>query len=199
MKQRRLTTATLVVVVTTAILAPKISRADDTNAARVIDFEFRNAPVSVAIDWLTRLTGKSVIVPATVTFQFSYRTERKVTREEAIDVLSAVFQTNGLHLAKVNDSYYQLTRESVASPTVEKAHVDVELRGDQFLVNGSPVDRADLSGRLAALMTPETEVWVRHPLPPTRDPAFNEGAELLKVVQGLDANRIYTEYIPAGR
>jgi hypothetical protein len=199
MKLRRLTTVTLAVVVTTGILAPTISRADDTNAARVVDFEFQNAPAFAAIDWLTRLTAKPVIVPATVTFQFSYRTERKITREEAIDALSAILQTNGLHLAKVKDSYYQLTKESVASPAIERPHVDVELRGDQFLVNGSLVDRADLSGKLAVLMAPGTEVWVRHPLPPTRGPFFNEGAELLRVVQGLDANRIYTEYVPAGQ
>jgi hypothetical protein len=196
----RLSVIPLVLVVTTVILAPKISRAEDTNAVRVIDFEFRNAPVFAAIDWLTRLTDKPVIIPVLVSFQFSYRTERKITREEAIDALSAILQTNGLYLVKVKDSYYRLTKESVASPAVEKPHVDVELRGDQFLVNGSPVDRADLSGRLAALMTPDTEVWVRHPLPPpARDPSFNEGAELLRVVQGLDANRIYTEYIPARR
>lgn len=196
MKQRRLAVTVLVVAVATGMLAPNISRADDTNAARVIDFEFRNAPAFAAIDWLTRLTDKPVLIPATVSFQFSYRTERKLTRDEAVDALSAIFQTNGLHLVKVKNSYYRLTNESVASPAIEKPHIDVELQGDQFLVNGSVVDRADLSGRLAALMTPETEVWVRHPLTPTPDPSFNEGAELLRIVQGLDANRIYTEYIP---
>lgn len=199
MKLRRLTTATLAMVVTAAILTPNVSRADDTNAARVIDFEFRNAPVFSAVVWLTRLTDRPVVIPATATFQFTYRTERKVTREEAIDALTAIFQTNGLHLVKVKDSYYQLTKESVASPAVEKPHVDVELRADQFLVNGSLVDRADLSQRLAALMAPDAEVWVRHPQPPVGDPSFNEGAELLRVVPGLDANRIYTEYLPAAQ
>lgn len=199
MTLRKWTMIALVVVASASLPTPPICRADDTNAPRVIDFQFINAPVFSAVVWLTRLTDRPVVIPATATFQFSYRTERKITREEAIEALSAIFQTNGLHLAKVKDSYYQLTRESVASPAVEKPHVDVELQGDQFLVNGSVVDRADLSGRLAALMTPETEVWVRHPLTPTPDPSFNEGAELLRIVQGVDANRIYTEYIPAGR
>lgn len=199
MKLRRLAVIPLVVVVTAGILAPKISRADGTNAARVIDFEFQNAPSFAAIVWLTRLTATPVIVPANVTFQFSYRTPQKITREEAIDALSSIFRTNGLNLAKVNDSYYRLTKASVPSSPVAKLHIDVELRGDQFFINGSPLGRAELSQRLGQLMTSGMEVWVLHSLSPARDPSFNEGAELLKAVQGLDANRIYTEYLPAGQ
>jgi hypothetical protein len=197
MKLRRLSVMPLVVVVTTAILVPRISRADDTNAARVIDFEFQNAPGFAAIAWLTRLTATPVIVPADVTFQFSYRTPQKITRQEAIDALSNIFRTNGLDLAKVNDSYYRLTKASVPSLPTPRLHIDVELRDDQFFINRSLVERAELSQKLNQLMTPGMEVWVLHSQSPTRDPSFNEGAELLRTVRGLDVNRIYTVYMPS--
>jgi len=196
MKLRGLIVIVLATLVTVGVPVSKISWADGTNAARVIDFEFQNAPSFAAIVWLTRLTATPVVVPANVTFQFSYRTPQKITREEAIDALSSVFRTNGLNLAKVNDSYYRLTKASAPSSPAARLHIDVELRGDQFFINGSPVERAELSQRLGQLMASGMEVWVQHSQSPTRDPFFNEGAELLRAVQGLDANRIYTAYMP---
>lgn len=196
MKLRGLIIAVLATLVTGGAPVSTISWADDTNAPRVIDFEFQNAPSFAAIVWLTRLTATPVIVPANVAFQFSYRTPQKITRDEAIDALNSIFRTNGLNVAKVNDSYYRLTKASASSLPVAKLHIDVELRADQFFINGTAVERAELSHQLGQMMASGMEVWVRHSPSPTRDPSFNEGAELLRAVQGLDANRIYTAYMP---
>lgn len=196
MKLCKLMFVMLAALVTASVNSPTISRADDTNAPRVIDFQFINAPPFAAAAWLTRLTGQPVLIPASASFQFTYRTVRKLTRREAIDALRGVLQTNGLSLVRINGAYWKLTKETPASAAEPKPHIDVELQGEDFVVNGQAVTQADLSPRLAGLMTAETEVWVHHPQPPVHEPSFNEGVELLRVVHGLDANRIYTEYLP---
>jgi len=193
MKLRRPSIIVLVALVTTGILAPASTHADDTNTARVIDFEFQNAPLCTAADWLARLTSKPVLVPLGDTSRFSYRTRQKLTQQEAIDVMTGILQTNGLRLALVSDAYYKLTAELAAVASAEKPHIDIELRDDRFRVNGSAVDQAALSQRLAALMSTGTEAWVRCPLSPSDSSSFEAGTKLLWAVHGVDTNRIYVE------
>jgi len=185
----------LAVILVLSMLTSHVALAADTNAT-MVSCEFSNAPASAAIAWLARLAGKPVIAPAYTYFQVSYRTEQKLARDQVIKALTAIFETNGLYLVNVNDSYYRLAREPAVGPVTDVPHVDVEVQSDQILVNGAAIDRKDLPQTLARLRTPETEVWVHHSIARQGPFAVNEAEDLLGSMTGLDASKTYLEYLP---
>jgi hypothetical protein len=200
MKLRRLTMISLAAVVAGSVLVFQASLADDTNAAPAgtIDFEFINAPCDAVALWLARLTAEPVIVPVNANIQVTYRTQKKLTREEAIQSVTALLQTNGLSVVNMKNRYYRVVGGSATGPVVDRPHIDVEVQNDRFLVNGSPVDRKDLSPTLARLLTPETEVWVHHSGPKSQPSSATEAAEMFRSVPGLNADKIYLECMPTG-
>jgi len=199
MKLRRMTVIPLAVVMAASTLTFEVSLADGTNAAPAgtIDFQFINAPCSAVALWLARLTAEPVIVPVNVDSQFTYRTEKKLTREEAIQKLAAILQTNGLSLVNVNQRHYRVVRRSTTSPVIDHPHIDVEVQNAGFIVNGSPVDQKDLSQTLVRLMTPETEIWVHYLGPKSQPSSAMEAADLFRSVPGVNADRIYLECMPS--
>ena len=201
MSLRRMTMISLAAVVAGSALVFQASMADDTNAASAatISFEFINAPCSAMTLWLARLTAEPVIVPVNVDFRATYRTEKKLTREEAIQSLAAILQTNGLGFVNVNHRYYRVGRRSTTGPVVDHPHIDVEVQDARCIVNGSPVDRKDLSQTLARLVTPETEVWVHYLGPKSQPSSAMEAADMFRSVPGLNADKIYLECIPSGK
>jgi len=191
-----------IVVVSATALTLRSSLADDTNAASagIVDFEFRNAPVSAVIEWVMRLSHEPVVVPYNVNFPVTLRTERKLTREEAIQAIDGIFEANGYHLVKSDESYYRVMKIAETNSVANRSHVDLEIQGDKLVVNGNTIiDRNDLAKTLAVLSKPDTEVWIRHPLTRPGAPTSNEADELLTSLQGLDANKMFLKYVPEGR
>ena len=172
------------------------SLADGTDdaTARTITFEFGGAPVSRVIEWVARLSHEPVVIPYNIDFPVTYRTERKVTREEAIQAINAILQANGYHLVNRDNSYYRVVGVSETNSVSNSAHLELEVRGDKLVIGGNTIiGREDLSKTLALLTNAETEIWVHHTV--TSD-SSNEAVELLASVKGVHANKLYLEYVP---
>ena len=173
--------------------------ADGTNdaTARTIQFEFRNAPVSFVIEWVTRLSHEPVVIPYNIDFPVTYITERKLTRDEGIQAIDGILQASGYHLVNRDNSYYRVVGVSETNMVSDSAHLELEVRGDQIVIGGNTiVARENLSETLAQLTNAQTEIWVHHPVTGSRASSSNEAAELLASVRGLHANRLYLEYMP---
>ena len=183
-------------------LTPQDSLAGATNGATVgtIDFQFENAPAFTLIEWVTRLTHESVVVPYDLNFPVTYRTERKVTLEEALQGIDGVLLTNGYHLVKKGESYYRVVKVAETNSVSNQAHIDLKLQGDKVIVDENTiVDRADLAKTLAVLSIPDAELWIHHTVTGPRAPTNNEAMELLVSSRGLDASKFFLKYVPEGK
>ncbi len=160
----------------------------------------RNAK-SILIEWVARLTHQPVVVPYNVNFLVTYRTERKVTPEEALQGIDGVLLTNGYHLAKMDESHYRIVKVAETNSVSNRSHVDLELQGEKVVVNGNTiVDRKDLAKTLAALSKPAEEIWIQHPVTTSANHEIVELAiNLLVSAGGLDANKVFLEYVPEGK
>jgi hypothetical protein len=173
------------------------SLAADTNAATVgtVDMQFINAPPSAAINWLARLTGKPVIAPLNITALITYKTERKVTPDEAVRELTAVLESNKLYLMNANGMYYRLATTTETNKLADIPHAEIVVREDQVLIEGRSVRWEDLPKALGVLVMPEAEVWVFDPkAQPGPDSA--QLTRLLAVLNQTKAGRIYRAYLP---
>jgi hypothetical protein len=154
-----LSTATVLAIA----LAPQNSLADATNGATVgtIDFQFENAPPFTLINWVARLTREPVVVPYDLTFLVTYRTNRKVTPDEALRDIDGVLLTNGYHLVKTDESYYRIMKVVETNSVSNRSHIDLEIQGDKLIVDGKPIQSEDLTQTLVPLVGPETEIWIQ--------------------------------------
>jgi len=182
-------------------LADQNLLADGTNGATAgtIDFQFENAPAFTLIEWVTRLTHEPVIVPYNLNFPVTYRTERKVTLEEALHGIDGALLTNGYHLVKTDESYYRVAKAGDTNSVSSRPHVDLGFQGEKIVVNGDTiVDRKDLAKTLAVLSGPETEIWIQHVATTPADHDIMELAINFLVSSGqLGANKLFLEYMPA--
>jgi hypothetical protein len=194
-----LSAATIAVIT----MASQGSLADGTNGATTgtIDLQFQNAPAFTLIEWVTRLTDEPVVVPYNVNFPVTYRTEHKLTRDEAIAAIDGVLRTNAYCLVRPDGSYYRVAKVSETNSIANRSHIDLEVQGDKVVVNGNTtVDLKDLASTLAALSTPETEIWIRHLVAGwSRGRTSNEAMELLTSLRGWDANKMFLKYVPEAR
>jgi hypothetical protein len=191
-----------IVVVSATALTLRSSLAEDTNAASagIVDFEFRNAPAFAVIEWVARLSHEPLVVPYDVNFPVTLRTERKLTREEAIQAIDGVLRTNGYQLVKTDESYCRVMKVGETNSVANRSHIDLEIQGDKLVVNGNTIiDRNDLAKTLATLSKPDTEVWIRHSVFGPGAGTGNEAVELLTSLRGLDANKMFLKYVPEGR
>ncbi len=131
MKVATSTIALCVVTASAGTLAFQSSLAEDTNTTAVHTFscQFQNAPVSAVVEWLVRLTNKPLITPIYFTGVVDYRTERKLTLDEAIQGLAGVLKTNGLYFVSVDNVYNRLLIASETNNVVDHPRIEVEVSG----------------------------------------------------------------------
>ena len=175
------------------------SFAADTNATvGTIDFQFVNAPAFAAINWLARLTGKPFIVPLNATAHITYKTERKVTPDEAIRALTTQLASNNLYVVNVGDLYYRLVTASDTNKVVDNQRVEMALQDDGVLIEGRFVRWEDLPKALGILVMPDEEIWIYDPkvmTGPESDSA--QLGKLLNVLGQAKVGKIYRAYLPA--
>jgi hypothetical protein len=202
MRNRKSIMALSVATVLAISLTGQNSLADTTNGptAGTIDFQFENAPALRLIEWVTRLSREPVVVPYDLNFLVTYKTERKVTLEEALHAIDGVLLANGYHLMKPDESYYRVVKVAETNSVSNRSHINLELQGDKVVVNGNTVvDRKDLAETLAVLSKPDMELWVDHPLIGLWSLATNEAMDLLGTSLGVNANKMFLKCMPEGK
>ncbi len=119
-----------------------------------------------------------MIVPYDLSFPVTYRTQRKVTLEEALQGIDGVLHADGYRLVKLDESYYRVVKVAETNSLSNLPHIDLAIQGDKILVNGNAiVERKDLAKTLAVLSKPDMELWVDHPLTGLRSLATNEAMD----------------------
>jgi type II secretory pathway component GspD/PulD (secretin) len=196
------TTKSIATLSTAVVLAFALtlenSLADGTTGATpaTISLDFKNAPAFSLIEWVTRLSNQPVVVPYNVDFPVTLKTERKLTREEAIEAIDGVLRMNGYRLVKPDKSYYRVVKASETNSVLSASHIELEVQGDRIVINGNTIiDRKDLAASLATLSNAETEVWIHHPVSGPRPHNSNEAMELLTSLRGLDANKMFLKFM----
>jgi hypothetical protein len=189
--------AVWIFAVSADILAFQSSLAESTNAAAVgtVSLVLSNVPVSAAINWLTRLTGKPVIAPLNLTALITYKTERKVTPDEAIRELTAILASNKLYVVNVDSSYYRLATTTETNKLADNPHVEVVVQEDQILIEGRSVRWEDLPKAVGVLIMPDAEIWVYDPKAQPESDSAQLG-RLRTVLGQTKAGKIYRAYLP---
>jgi type II secretory pathway component GspD/PulD (secretin) len=187
-----------IVALSVATLVGQISLAENTdpNAVRAIDFDFHGAPIWVAIKWLTRLTNQPVLIPVNVAGTFTYKSEHKLTRDEAVEAISSTLQANGWYLMNVDHSYYRLLPLSETNSPAVVPHIEIEIQADQLIVDGKSIQSKDLAQTIAPLIGPETEIWVRDTLDTTGMGSTPQFARILMPLNMAHPKRICTKLTP---
>jgi hypothetical protein len=179
------------------------SLADTTNGstAGTIDFQFQNAPALRLIEWVTQLSAKPVVIPYDLNFLVTYKTEQKVTVEEALHDIDGVLQANGYHLMKPDESYYRVVKIAETNLVSNHSHIDLAIQGDKIVVNGNTiVDRKDLAKTLATLSKPDEEIWIYHPVTEfTNNEIVDLAINSLVSTSGLDASKVFLKFMPRGK
>jgi type II secretion system GspD-like secretin len=186
------------VALSAVVVACQSSLGDSTNGAMAgtIDFQFQNAPSVTAVEWITRLTEKPVIVSLKLSGSITYRSAHKLTHDEAIQALSGALESNGWYLVSVNGLYYRLVTVSETNNVTDTPHIEIEIAGDRAIVDGKSIGYEDLNNTIVPLVTAETEVWVSAPRKSYESDRFwRTVSDLCK----LKVRKIYSAYLPSAK
>jgi len=79
-----------------------------TNEAATIDFEFQGAPISAILEWYARLTQRSIISAPNLAGIINFRSQTKLTKDEAIEALDSVLAINNIAAIPLGDKFLKI-------------------------------------------------------------------------------------------
>ena len=80
----------------------------------VIDFEFQGAPITAILDWYSRLTGRSIISAPNLNAQINFRSQSKLTKDEAIQALDSVLAINNIAAIPLGEKFLKIVQINTA-------------------------------------------------------------------------------------
>jgi general secretion pathway protein D len=80
----------------------------------IIDFEFQGAPITAILDWYSRLTGRSIISAPNLNAQINFRSQSKLTKEEAIEALDSVLAINNIAAIPMGEKFLKIVQITTA-------------------------------------------------------------------------------------
>jgi general secretion pathway protein D len=93
--------------------APASARPAQSDQA-VIDFEFQGAPITAILDWYSRLTGRSIISAPNINAQINFRSQSKLTKDEAIQALDSVLAINNIAAIPLGEKFLKIVQINTA-------------------------------------------------------------------------------------
>jgi general secretion pathway protein D len=79
-----------------------------------IDFEFQAAPITAVLEWYSRLTNRSIISDTKTTAQITFRSQTKLTKDEAIQALDSVLAINNIAAIPLGDKFLKIVAINTA-------------------------------------------------------------------------------------
>jgi general secretion pathway protein D len=73
-----------------------------------IDFEFQGAPITAVLEWYARLTKRSIISAPNLAGIINFRSQTKLTQEEAIQALDSVLAINNIAAIPLGDKFLKI-------------------------------------------------------------------------------------------
>ncbi len=80
----------------------------------VIDFEFQGAPITAILDWYARLTNRSIISAPTLAATINFRSQTKLTRDEALQALDSVLAINNIAAIPLGEKFLKVVQINTA-------------------------------------------------------------------------------------
>jgi general secretion pathway protein D len=94
--------------------APAPARLAQSSEQAVIDFEFQGAPITAILDWYSRLTGRSIISAPNINAQINFRSQSKLTKDEAIQALDSVLAINNIAAIPLGEKFLKIVQITTA-------------------------------------------------------------------------------------
>ncbi len=94
--------------------APAPARLAQSSDQAVIDFEFQGAPITAILDWYSRLTGRSIISAPNINAQINFRSQSKLTKDEAIQALDSVLAINNIAAIPLGEKFLKIVQITTA-------------------------------------------------------------------------------------
>jgi len=94
--------------------APASAQPGQSSNQAVIDFEFQGAPITAILDWYSRLTGRSVIAAPNLNAQINFRSQSKLTKDEAIQALDSVLAINNIAAIPLGEKFLKIVQINTA-------------------------------------------------------------------------------------
>ena len=80
----------------------------------IIDFEFQGAPITAILDWYARLTNRSIISAPTLAATINFRSQTKLTKDEAIQALDSVLAINNIAAIPLGEKFLKIVQINTA-------------------------------------------------------------------------------------
>ena len=91
-----------------AIVPPLPTPAPAQTEPATIDFEFQGAPITAILEWYARLTKRSIISAPNLAGIINFRSQTKLTQEEAIQALDSVLAINNIAAIPLGDKFLKI-------------------------------------------------------------------------------------------
>lgn len=89
-------------------------RAAQPGEAATIDFEFQGAPITAILDWYARLTNRSIISAPNLQATVIFRSQTKLTKDEAIQALDSVLAINNIAAIPLGEKFLKIVQINTA-------------------------------------------------------------------------------------
>ena len=93
--------------------SPPVRAAQPADAA-TIDFEFQGAPITAILDWYARLTNRSIISAPNLQATVIFRSQTKLTKDEAIQALDSVLAINNIAAIPLGEKFLKIVQINTA-------------------------------------------------------------------------------------
>ena len=80
----------------------------------IIDFEFQAAPINALLEWYSRLTNRSIISAPNLSASITFRSQTKLTKDEAIQALDSVLAINNIAAIPLGDKFLKIVQINTA-------------------------------------------------------------------------------------
>jgi general secretion pathway protein D len=93
---------------------PSPARVVQPSEQAIIDFEFQGAPITAILDWYARLTNRSIISAPTLAATINFRSQTKLTKDEAIQALDSVLAINNIAAIPLGEKFLKVVQINTA-------------------------------------------------------------------------------------
>jgi len=94
--------------------APSPAPASPPAEVANIDFEFQAAPINALLEWYSRLTNRSIISAPNLQASITFRSQTKLTKDEAIQALDSVLAINNIAAIPLGEKFLKIVTINTA-------------------------------------------------------------------------------------
>jgi len=95
--------------------APQPARPAEPPEQATIEFEFQGASVNAILEWYAKLTNRSIISAPNLGGTINFRSQTKLTKDEAIQALDSVLAINNIAAIPLGDKFLKIVQINTAA------------------------------------------------------------------------------------